>query len=396
MRLFLFMALCCVSLGLSGPITAQDERSATGGAQTLEDILARQRGEVVDDDFRRNAIGDPNSAAGIAAQLGTLGGASDAETWRALRYGTADVTSTASNPGATILVQDGGMAWYSFREGPLKRWGGTLLIVTLLALAFFYFLRSRIRIEGGRSGVTIQRFRFLERFGHWLLAGSFILLGITGLVTLFGRAMIGVIGRENFSAIALVSKWIHNNVAWPFMLALVLVFLMWVLRNIPNRHDLVWLAKGGGLFSKGSHPPARKFNAGQKLIFWAVIVLGGSISVSGLSLIFPFELQLFAPTFAKLNAWGVPGWVGMAPLPEVLTPHQEMQLSQAWHAIVSFALMAIILAHIYLGSVGMEGAYDAMDSGHVDLQWAREHHGLWVAEEEAKARKAPPDATPAE
>lgn len=373
-----------------------EERAVTGGAQTLEDILARQRGEQVDDEFRRNSVGDPNSAAGIAAQLGTLGGASDAETWRALRYGAANVTSSSSSPGATVLVQDGGMAWYNFREGPLKDWGSTLLVFTLVALAFFYFLRSKIRIEGGRAGVTILRFRFLERFGHWMLAGSFIVLGITGLLTLFGRVFIDLIGREAFATIALGSKWVHNNVAWSFMFALVLVFVMWVFRNIPNRHDFVWLAKGGGLFSRGAHPPAKKFNAGQKMIFWAVIVLGGSISISGLSLLFPFEFQLFAPTFAKLNAWGIPAFLGLEPLPEVLAPHQEMQYSQAWHAIVSFVLMAIIFAHIYLGSVGMEGAYDAMSSGHVDLQWAREHHGLWVEEEAAKASWANPDATPAE
>ena len=136
------------------------------------------------------------------------------------------------------------------------------------------------------------------------------------------------------------------------------------------------------------------------MIFWSVILLGGSICLSGLSLLFPFDLPLFAKTFKTLNAIGAPGWIGMAPLPEVLTPHEEMQFAQAWHAIVSFVLMAIIIAHIYIGTVGMEGAYDAMGSGEVDEAWAHQHHSLWLEDVKAKAasegKEASQDATPAE
>ena len=109
------------------PNPAADARSATGGAQTLEDILARQRGEKIDDSFRSNATGDPDSAAGIANQLGTLGGVSDPELWRALRYGTANVTASNEGVGATTLVQDGGMRWMTLRDGPLRTYGGNLL-----------------------------------------------------------------------------------------------------------------------------------------------------------------------------------------------------------------------------------------------------------------------------
>ena len=395
------MCVVALLLILATPAFGQDavavDRSATGGAQTLEDILARQRGEVVADDFRRDNVGNPDSAAGIAAQLGTRGGTSDPEVWRALRYGSADVTVSNDGPGASVLMQDGGMWWYNFRAGPLREYGGYLLLGMIGVLVLFYVLRGKIRVEHGMSGVTIQRFRAVERFGHWLLAGSFILLGVTGLVTLFGRvALIPLFGRDVFAKFALASKVIHNNVSWAFMLALIMIFVMWVAHNIPSRHDLVWVARAGGLFSRNSHPPARKFNAGQKIIFWAVILLGGSISVSGLSLLFPFEMPMFAPTFAKLNALGLPDLLGLAPLPEMLSPHEEMQYAQLWHASVSFVLMAIIIAHIYLGSVGMEGAYDAMGSGQVDRNWAREHHGLWVAEEDAKAKSASSEATPAE
>ena len=135
------------------------------------------------------------------------------------------------------------------------------------------------------------------------------------------------------------------------------------------------------------------------MIFWSVVLLGGSISVSGLSLLFPFELPMFAKTFAVLNSTGIPELIGLGVLPEQLAPHEEMQYAQLWHSIVAFGMMAIIIAHIYIGSVGMEGAYDAMGSGQVEEQWAREHHSLWVDEvkaKEAASGKAPPSATPAE
>lgn len=397
LRAFLSILLC---LGLATALSAQDvapdsaPRASTGGAQTLQDIMARQRGEPVDDSFRRAATGNPGHAADIAAQLGTLGGASHAEVFRALRYGTADVTVTSRGPAAGVLIQDGGMWWLAFRQGPLATYGAWLLGGTLALLALFYLLRGKIRIEGEKTGRTITRFSGFERFGHWLFAGSFLVLGATGLISLFGRTvLIPLFGHQGFSTLAVASKWVHNNIAWAFMAGLVIVILNWTLHNIPNRHDLIWLSKAGGLFSKGVHPPARKFNAGQKMIFWGCVVLGLSISVSGLSLLFPFELPMFAKTFTVLNDLGAPGWVGMAPLPEQLAAQEEMQFAQIWHAVVAFAFMAMIFAHIYLGSIGMEGAFDAMGSGEVDLQWAREHHGLWVQEvgtKQAAAGTAPP------
>lgn len=160
-----------------------------------------------------------------------------------------------------------------------------------------------------------------------------------------------------------------------------------------DRPDLVC---AGRRDHRENHPPAKKFNAGQKIIFWSVILLGGSISVSGLSLLFPFELPLFAKTFTVLNDIGIPGWFGMAPLPTDLAPQEEMALAQSWHAIVSFVLMAIILAHIYIGSVGMQGAYDAMGSGEVDEAWAHQHHSIWLDEVKAKEGGGSRLAEPAE
>lgn len=414
MRRGLFLLFFLSVLALNTPLGASaqeaaaevDERAETGGATTLEDILRRQRGEDVDMEFRRNAIGDPEGGAETSDQLGTLGGASDPELWRALRFGDADITSQVRSPGATLLVQDDGMAWLQFRDGPLQVWGGYALLGMLGLLVLFFVFRGRIMIEAGRSGVKIIRFAFIERFAHWLFAGSFILLGITGLITLFGRNAMELFRdrpetyealREIYAVVALASKWVHNNVAWAFILGLVMIFVLWVVHNIPNRLDINWMMKAGGLFSKHSHPPAKKFNAGQKLIFWSCVVFGGSIAASGIALLFPFEFPMFQATFDKMRAIGITALPIYGPLPETLTPHGEMMHAQAWHAIMSFVLMVIVVAHIYIGSVGMEGAYDAMGTGEVDLNWAKEHHSLWVEEVEAKKPSLPErDATPAE
>ena len=391
LRLIATIMFCVLAMGAyaqeageTGPV--ETDRSATGGAQTLEDILARQRGEPVE--FRKNTLGENADAAAIGTQLGVLGGASDAELWRQLRYGEADITVSAGGDVGKVLMQDGGMAWYEFRKGPLTQWGSWALIGMIVLLAIFYLIRGRIRVDGEMSGRTVQRFAAIERFAHWLLAGSFILLGITGLVVLMGRWYIApYLGKDLNASLLVWSKLIHNSIAWAFMLGLVMIFLMWVFHNLPSRTDLKWIAQFGGIIGN-KHPPAKKFNAGQKVIFWSVVLLGASISVSGLSLLFPFEMPLFAKTFAVLNNMGIPGLLGIAPLPEVLSPQEEMQFASAWHGIVAFALMVIIIAHIYIGTLGMEGAYDAMGSGEVDETWAHQHHSLWLEEVKEKEGRA--------
>ena len=159
---------------------------------------------------------------------------------------------------------------------------------------------------------------------------------------------------------------------------------------MPAKIDIDWIKAGGGIFAKGVHPPAKKFNAGQKMIFWITMIGGLSVSLSGIALMFPFQTDMFAKTFGILNMVGFD-------LPTALTALQEQQLNQLWHGIVSMVLMTIIIAHIYIGSVGMEGALDAMNSGKVDRNWAKEHHNLWVEEMEAgkktkRARKSPAPA----
>ena len=381
-RLFYMVSLIFMLTGVAyaddGVVVNKNSRAETGGAQTLEDILARQRGEEVDYNFRKSALGKEGLESDTISPLGNMGFVSDAEIFRQLRYNKADINVSSKSAASEILVQDSGMNWLNLREGPLQKYGALSLIGMIGLLAFFFLIRGRIPVENGFSGITIERFKPVERFAHWLLASSFILLGLTGLLTLFGRNfLIPLIGHETFSVLALGSKWIHNNVSWAFMASLVVIFVFWVVHNIPTRLDIKWILKGGGMFSSHSHPSAKKFNAGQKIIFWVVILLGTSVSASGLSLLFPFEFPMFAATFAKLNTLGIPSLLGMENLPTNLLPHEEMQLSQVWHTIVAFVMMAVIIAHIYIGSVGMVGAYDAMGSGQVDVNWAKQHHDLW-------------------
>jgi formate dehydrogenase subunit gamma len=332
------------------------------------------------------------------APLEILGPNSNPTLWGEVRQG-GRFSVTIPDKNAATLVQSYGVEWKNARsaQGPLRTYG-TMALFGILALLFvFYLFRGRIRIEHGFSGRLIERFKPVERFGHWLLAGSFILLALTGLNLLYGRdLLIPLFGKETFAAITLAGKWVHNNVAWAFMLGLVMVFVMWVMHNLPSTTDLKWIAQGGGMFSEGVHPPARKFNFGQKLIFWAVILLGASISLSGVSLLFPYEVPLFAVTFDILNSLGAEAVWG-APLVTELTPLEEMQYAQIWHAMVALAMVVVNIAHIYIGTLGMEGAFDAMGSGMVDRNWAKEHHGLWVEEEDAKAgASGGAAATPAE
>jgi len=333
--------------------------SGTAGLSTP--VQAQQQGEV------------PGQSLGLS---------SDSDLWRYVRTGNAGSTQM-KNELSAVMIQSEGDNWRAFRNGPLSNVGAFAVMGIIGLLVVFYFIRGKIRIDAGPSGDTILRFGVVDRFAHWLMAGSFVVLGITGLNLLYGRyILLPVIGKDAFAAFTTFGKYAHNYLAFAFMAGLALSFVLWVRHNVPNRGDLAWLKAGGGIFKKGVHPPARKFNAGQKIIFWAVMIGGLSVSMSGIALLFPFQTSMFADTFALLNVIGFN-------LPTDLTGMQEQQLNQLWHGIVSMALMTMIIAHIYIGSVGMEGAIDAMNTGHVDRNWAKEHHNLWVEEEDQKASPKP-------
>lgn len=300
------------------------------------------------------------------------------ELWRAVRKGIEGQV-TIPDKKAGVLVQSEGDNMRAFRNGPLSTWGGWLLLASVVAIALFFALRGKIKIEAGPAGRTIERFNALDRLIHWLTASSFIVLALTGLNVLYGKfVLMPILGQGAFATITYWGKVAHNYIAFAFILGIVMMLVLWVRHNLPTVADLKWLAVGGGLFSKGTHPPAYKFNAGQKILFWLVILGGGSLAFSGVCLLFPFELQPFGPTFKILNAFGLS-------LPTALSPLQETQLSLLWHGAMALVMIAVVIGHIYIGTVGMEGALDAVTSGQVDENWAREHHPLWVAEVKGEA-----------
>jgi formate dehydrogenase subunit gamma len=264
-----------------------------------------------------------------------------------------------------VLEQPQGREWREFRNVTLRWIGGVAIIGMLLALVIFYLSRGMVRLESGRSGRTVVRFNAFERFVHWMTATCFIILAISGLNITFGRPLLlPLIGFEAFSEWSQWAKYAHNYLSFPFTIGVVLIFLMWLAGNIPNKVDVEWARRGGGLIGH-DHPPAYRFNAGQKAIYWIVVIGGGLVAATGYVLMFPFYLS------------GIEG----------------MQLAQIVHSIVSVLFVAAMMAHIYIGTIGMEGAFEAMGSGEVDVNWAREHHSLWLNQEMARSGPNDPRAT---
>lgn len=254
------------------------------------------------------------------------------------------------------IEQPAGRDWRHFHEVTL-RWIGAIAILGMLALLIvFYLSRGMVRIESGRSGRTIVRFNAAERFVHWMTATCFIVLGLTGLNITFGKPLLlPLIGLEAFSAWSEWAKYAHNYLSFPFTLGVIAIFIMWITGNIPNRVDVQWIKRGGGIVGH-DHPSAYRFNAGQKLIYWIVVLGGAAVAASGYILMFPF--------------YG--------------TDIQTMQNAEIAHAIVAMLFIAVMIAHIYIGTLGMEGAFEAMGKGTVDINWAKEHHDLWLAQQSAR------------
>jgi formate dehydrogenase subunit gamma len=273
---------------------------------------------------------------------------------------------------ARVLIQPAGRTWDHFHEVTLYWLGAIVILGTLAALAAAYFVLGRLRISAGRSGRNVLRFKAFERFAHWLTAVSFVILGISGLNITFGKhLLLPLIGNDAFSAFSQAAKYAHNFTSFPFVLGLVLIVVMFIKDNIPEKSDIEWFKQGGG-FIKSKHAPARRFNAGEKLVFWGALGAGVAVSVSGYLLLFPFYITNIA----------------------------DMQIAQVVHSIFAILFVALILGHIYIGTLGMEGAFEAMWTGEVDFNWAKEHHDLWLEDELAKDRPAGPprypSATPAE
>src|SRR5947209_16921658 len=227
---------------------------------------------------------------------------------------------------AATLEQPQGREWRGFHEGWMPWIGAIAILGMVVLLGAFYFTRGRVMLEHNEhSGRKILRFNTFERFTHWMTATCFIILALTGLNYVFGKRLLQpIMGPEAFTTLSQYAKYAHNFLAWPFMLGIICMFGLWVRDNIPDKVDVAWLKSGGGLFGN-AHPSAWRFNAGQKIVFWIVILGGLAMSASGIMLLFPFSA-------ADING---------------------MQLTQIVHAVIGVLFIAAILAHIYIGSLGM-------------------------------------------
>jgi formate dehydrogenase subunit gamma len=267
-----------------------------------------------------------------------------------------------------VLEQPAGRDWQQFHSVTLRWIGAIAILGTLALLVVFYLWRGMVRIESGRSGRSVVRFNAAERFVHWMTATCFIILALSGLNITFGRPLLlPLLGPETFTAWSSWAKYAHDFLSFPFTLGVILIFLMWLAGNIPNRTDIQWFKRGGGIVGR-DHPPAGRFNGGQKAIYWIVVLGGGAMAVSGYVLMFPF--------------YG--------------TAIQNMHAAEMVHAVIAVLFVAAMLGHIYIGTIGMEGAFEAMGEGTVDANWAREHHSLWLEEEarETKGTTARPAPVP--
>lgn len=294
--------------------------------------------------------------------------AGELELQRALQGGVIDGRVTIPNQAAGVLIQPQGRDWRQFRNRVLTTTGILAIIGMVLALAIFYAMRGSTRIDSGRSGRKIARYTLFERANHWMVAFSFILLALTGLNITYGAYLLRpLIGPGAFATLTLWGQAAHHFLAFAFMLGVLAMLVHWSRENLVRRVDVEWLRAGGPL-AKG-HPPAGKFNAGQKLLYWFTMIGGVAISVSGILLMWPGLL--------------------------------DNVVSQQWahvaHGMLAMVMIAVILGHIYIGSIGTEGAFEAMRDGEVDYNWAREHHSRWLEEELSRAQRtvANEDAMPA-
>lgn len=273
----------------------------------------------------------------------------NAPVWREVRQDKAHFTNNPGNE-AGVLIQSGGDAWRHLRNGPLTFYGGWLLVVVAALILIFYKIKGPLTLHDAPTGRLIQRFPRYERVIHWVTAGSFLVLAVTGLGILFGKhVLIPVIGHSAFGYLMVLGKNVHNLLGPLFAVSVVAMILVWARDNVWHNIDAVWIRKAGGLLS-GEHVPSGRFNFGEKTWFWiGVTVLGLTVAGSGLVLDFP--------NFGQTRA--------------------DMQLLTLVHAVTAISMLLLAFGHIYMGTIGAHGAYESMKSGYVDETWAREHHEQW-------------------
>jgi formate dehydrogenase subunit gamma len=277
----------------------------------------------------------------------------NAPVWKNAR-GAVEGYASIPAPEAGVLIQDGGQNWRALRNGTFSVASGWALVVMMLVIGLFYAWKGTIQLHDSPTGRMVERFNLLERMAHWGTAISFSVLAISGLILAFGKSLlIPIIGFTLFSWLAILAKNLHNFLGPLFIISCIITFVVFVRDNFPKAVDFKWIASFGGLIS-GKHVPSEKFNAGEKLWFWGgLMLLGLVVGASGLVLNFP--------NFGQTRA--------------------TMQLANLVHLTGATLFMLGAMGHIYMGTLGMAGAMDAMKTGVVDESWAKEHHEIWYDEQ---------------
>ena len=270
--------------------------------------------------------------------------------WREVRDSHPGYTAV-TGPEANVLIQSRGETWRELRNGPVKIIGAVVVLAVILALLAYHLIHGGFRLEH-RTGRKVLRWAVSDRVLHWYTAILFIILAITGLSLLWGRAvLIPVFGKEGFAAWAGVAKWMHDYLALAFTAGLVVMLLKWFHHNIPAAYDLEWIKKVGGYLG-GGHPPAGFANAGEKAYYWTLVFAGTALVVSGFYMLFP----------------------------NLGFDRAAMQNANIVHGVSALILTAFVCLHVYLGTLGSEGALEGMITGEVDEGWAAQHHGVWLEE----------------
>ncbi|MBC5781818.1 formate dehydrogenase subunit gamma [Ramlibacter sp. USB13] len=344
-------------------------QAAPGGiqGQNIFDV----KPEVKPDASSEKGYMEQNNAQRNAVQPGN-----NAPMWRDVQRGAEGYSSLPKSqaPEAGNLIQapvqypgtrfvSAGEAWRQVRNAWIIPYGGSLLLIVLVALAIFYFAKGPMGHADGRSGPgRIERFTPFERAAHWANAIAFVVLAISGIVMAFGKFfLLPVIGQTLFGYFTYLLKNLHNFVGPLFVVSLVIIVLTFIKDNLPQKGDVSWMLRLGGVLGK-KEAPSHRFNAGEKGMFWVGNLLLGAIVVgSGL------YLDKLLPSMEYLRG--------------------DMQVAHMVHAVAAVLMMAMLFLHIYMGTVGMRGAYRAMREGYVDDAWAKEHHAYWY--EDIKAGRIP-------
>ena len=350
--------LCCAAVALPLVVQAQNAAAPTASKAPPAGFVAPA--EPKPDDTN--------------AQRGKSQPGNNEPFWRDVRK-SGDTPGITNLPGAELgmLVQpfvqypgsrvtSAGEAWRQVRNGWIIPYGGSLILIVLLAIALFYWRKGSMGGHEADTGRKIERFTPFERAAHWTNAATFVVLATSGVVMAFGKFfLLPLIGGTLFGWLTYALKTAHNFAGPLFAVSLVVVFLTFIRDNFPRQGDLEWLKRGGGMLS-GHEPASHRFNAGEKVLFWAgVFVLGAFVVGSGM------VLDKLVPGMAYLRG--------------------DMQVAHMIHAVAAVLMMALFLGHIYMGTLGMKGAFSAMRTGMVDEAWAREHHAYWA--DDIRAGKIP-------